>query len=267
MSIHPTAIIHPEAQIAADVQIGAYVCIEAPVIIGSGCTIQAHAILTGGVRMGNNNLIGYGAVIGGAPQALSFSPGIRSEVVIGDGNTIREYATIHRSMKEGGITRIGDHNFLMAGTHLGHDCLIGNQVIIANNVLLGGHVEIRDRAFIGGGAVFHQFVRVGELVVAQGNSAFSKDIPPYLIAAEHNHVFGLNVVGLRRAGLSVETRQEIKEAFKLLFKSGLNTRQALAESQNRQWSDPARSFFDFVESAKKRGICFLSHEHRDQNGD
>ena len=264
MSIHPTAIIHPDAQIADDAQIGAYVCIEGPAVINAGCTINAHAILTGTVRLGTNNTVGYGAVIGAAPQALSFHPEIRSEVVIGDNNTLREYCTIHRGMKEGGVTRIGDHNFLMAGTHLGHDCQIGNHVIIANNVLLGGHVEIRDRAFIGGGAVFHQFVRVGELVVAQGNSAFSKDIPPYLIAAEHNYVFGLNVVGLRRAGLSAETRQEIKDAFKLLFKTGLNTRQALEESKKRSWSEHSRIFFEFVESAKKRGICFLPHQDREQ---
>ena len=263
MSIHPTAVIHPDAQIADNVRIGAYACIEGPVVIGPGSTIHAHAILTGVVRLGKNNVIGYGAVIGSDPQALSFNPEIKSEVVIGDGNTIREYSTIHRSMNEGGVTRIGDNNFLMTGSHVGHDCQIGNQVILANNVLLGGHVEIRDRAFIGGGAVFHQYVRVGELVVAQGNSAFSKDIPPYLIAAEHNYVFGLNVVGLRRAGFSAQTRQEIKESFKLLYKSDLNTRQALDESKKRPWGDEARIFFDFVESAKKRGICFLPHQDRD----
>ena len=261
--IHSTAIIHPDAEIADGVEIGAYVCIEGPAKIGHGCVLQAHAILAGDVRMGENNLIGYGAVIGAAPQALSFHPGIQSGVVIGQGNTIRESCTIHRGMKDGGITRLGDHNFLMVGSHLGHDAQVGNHVILANNVLLGGHVEIGDRAFLGGGSVFHQFVKIGQLVVAQGNSAFSKDIPPYLVGANINTVSGLNVVGLRRAGFTPETRGEIKAAFKLLYKSGLNTRQALAESKNRTWGEPAQSFFDFVSTANKRGICSLSHETRE----
>ena len=264
MSIHPTAIIHPDATIAAGVEIGPYVCIEGPAVIGAGCTLQAHSILTGDVRLGEKNLIGYGAVIGAAPQALSFHPGIQSSVFIGNGNTIRESCTIHRGMKDGGITRIGDHNFLMVGSHLGHDVQIGNHVILANNVLLGGHVEIQDRAFIGGGAVFHQFVRIGELVVTQGNSAFSKDIPPYLIGAEVNHIFGLNVTGLRRAGIPPETRKEIKEAFKLLYKSGLNTQQAVAESKNRTWSKAVQLFFNFVETSKKRGISALAKKNGDR---
>jgi len=263
MSIHPTAIIHPDAEIADGVEVGPYVCIEGSALIGTGCTLQAHSILTGDVQLGENNLIGYGAVIGAAPQALSFHPGIKSSVIIGNGNTIRESCTIHRGMKEGGVTRVGDHNFLMAGSHLGHDVQLGHHVILANNVLLGGHVEIGDRAFIGGGAVFHQFVRVGELVVAQGNSAFSKDIPPYLIGAERNEAFGLNAVGLRRAGFTQETRNEIKEAFKLLYKSGLNTRQAVIESKKRVWSEAVQLFFRFVETATKRGIVSLAYQTGD----
>jgi UDP-N-acetylglucosamine acyltransferase len=257
MSIHSTAIIHPEAQIADNVEIGPYVCIEGRAVIGSGSRIQSHAILAGDVQLGINNLVGYGAVIGAPPQALSFRPEINSAVIIGDNNTIREYCTIHRGMTEGSATRVGNHNFLMTGAHLGHDVLLGNQIIVANNVLFGGHVEVRDRAFIGGGAVFHQFVRVGELVVAQGNSAFSKDVPPYVIAAEHNFVFGLNVIGLRRAGMDVKTRAEIKEAFKLLYKSGLNTTQALTEARKREWGAEGLNFFDFAATAKKRGLCDL----------
>ena len=267
MKIHPTAIIHPDAEIAGDVEIGPHVCIESRVFIGAGCVLQAHSILTGTVRMGEGNLIGYGAVIGAPPQALSFRPETDSEVVIGNANIIREYSTIHRGMNEGSATRLGDHNFLMAGSHLGHDSLVGNHVIMANNVLLGGHVEIRDRAFLGGGAVFHQFVRVGEMVVAQGNSAFSKDIPPFLIAAERNYVFGLNAVGLRRAGLPPAERQEIKEAFKLLYKSGLNTTQAVEKARERNWGEKSRGFFEFVAKAKKRGICDLMHNAPPNHGE
>ena len=135
-------------------------------------------------------------------------------------------------------------------------------MIIANNSLLGGHVQVADRVFIGGGCVFHQHIRVGRLAIAQGLSAFSKDIPPFTLAAERNTVAGLNAVGLRRAGLDAAQRQEIKNAFKLLYKSGLNTAQALAASEELDWGPEAREFFDFVRAAKKRGICDLLETNR-----
>ncbi len=257
VNIHPTAIIHPGAQIAESVQIGPYVCIESAAFIDEGCVIQAHAVLSGDVRIGKNNRIGYGAIIGGWPQDLSFKPERKSAVVIGDNNTIREYCTIHRATADGGETRIGNDNFLMAGAHLAHEVRVGNNVIIANNALLGGHVEVQDRVFIGGGSAFHQHIRVGRLAIVQGNSAFSKDIPPFMLAAERNTVAGLNVIGLRRAGFNSEQRQEIKDAFKLLYKSGLNVAQALDRAREREWSSEARDYFDFVAAAKKRGICDL----------
>lgn len=257
MPIHPTAIIHPEAKIAADADIGPYVCIEGPAEIGSGCILQPHAILAGRVRIGNDTRIGYGAVIGAPSQHLSFPPDHPGEVIIGNSNTIRELCTIHRSTVEFGATRIGHHNYLMAGTHLAHDVRLGDHVTIANNALLGGHVHVADRVFIGGGCVFHQHIRVGRLAIAQGASAFSKDIPPFTMAAERNTVAGLNAVGLRRAGLDTFQRQEIKNAFKLLYKSGLNTAQALAAAAELDWGANAREFFDFVREAKKRGICDL----------
>lgn len=268
MKIHPTAVIHPEAEIASDVVIGPYVCIEGPVVIGPGCVLQAHAILSGKVTLGRGNEVGYGAVIGGFPQDLSFKPEIQSEVVIGDENRIREYCTIHRGSKEGGVTRIGDGNFLMAGAHLGHDCVLGNRNILANNVLLGGHVQVEDRAFLGGGSVFHQFIRIGTLAIVQGASAFSKDIPPFCLAAERNMVFGLNVIGLRRAGLDAAQRAELKEAFQLLYQSGRNTTQALEVARNRTWGPEATAFFDFVAAAKKKGICpFADPTRGSGNGD
>jgi len=257
MPIHPTAIIHPEAKIAQEVDIGPYVCIEGPAEIGSRCVIHAHAILVGRVRLGNDNRIGYGAVIGAPSQHLSFSPDHPGEVVIGNGNTIRELCTIHRSTVDAGATRVGDHNYLMAGTHLAHDVQVADHVTIANNTLLGGHVHVACGVFIGGGCVFHQHIRIGRLAIAQGASAFSKDIPPFTLAAERNTVAGLNAVGLRRAGLDAGQRQEIKNAFKLLYKSGLNTAQALAASEELDWGPEAREFFDFVRAAKKRGICDL----------
>jgi UDP-N-acetylglucosamine acyltransferase len=257
MPIHPTAIIHPDATIAADAHIGPYVCIEGPAEIGPRCVIEAHAVLIGSVRMGADNRIGHGAIIGAASQHLAHPPDHAGQVVIGNSNTIRELSTLHRSTIPDGATRIGDHNYLMAGTHLAHDVHLGSHVIIANNALLGGNVEVEDRAFIGGGCVFHQHMRVGRLAMVQGGSAFGKDIPPFTIGAVVNAVAGLNIIGLRRAGLDAAQRQEIKNAFKLLYKSGLNTTQALAASEELDWGPEAREFFDFVRSAKKRGICDL----------
>jgi len=257
MPIHATAIIHPEAKIADDVVIGPYVCIEGPTEIGLGCVIEAHAILCGHVRIGSETVIGHGAIIGAPSQHLKFPRDHAGEVVIGNCNTIRELSTIHRSTEAGGATRIGNNNYLMAGTHLAHDVHLGNHVIIANNSLLGGCVTVADGVFIGGACVFHQHMRIGRLAIAQGASGFSKDIPPFTMAAERNAVVGLNAVGLRRAGLDVGQRQEIKNAFKLLYKSGLNTTQALAASEELDWGPEAREFFDFVRAAKKRGICDL----------
>jgi UDP-N-acetylglucosamine acyltransferase len=254
MKIHHTAIISPKAKMADDIEIGPYVCIEGPAVIGTGCVIQAHAVLAGSVKLGKNNSIGYGAIIGAMPQDHAFSPKVKSRVVIGDDNNIREYCTIHRGTIEGSATTVGNHNFLMAGTHLGHNVKVGNNVIIANNVLLAGHVEVQDRAFIGGGAACHQYVRIGQISIAQGVNALTKDVPPFTIVAQ-GMIIGLNVVGLRRAGFTPAQRQEIKNAFKLLYRSGLNTTQALERAKEQKWHKEGRAFFDFVALAKKRGIC------------
>jgi UDP-N-acetylglucosamine acyltransferase len=261
--LHPTAVIHPDAELGANVTVGPYAVIEGAARIGAGCAIQAHAVIGAHVVMGKDNLIGYGAIIGGDPQDFAFRPEIRSAVRIGNGNRIREYCTIHRGTTEDSATVVGDGCFLMAGAHLAHNVQLGDHVILANNVLLGGHVRVEDRVFIGGGCVFHQHMRVGRLAICQGLSAFSKDIPPFTTAAERNGIAGLNVVGLRRAGFSLEQRTEIKEAFALLYRRGLNTAQALAASRERAWGGEARAFFDFVAAAKKRGICdFLATRDR-----
>jgi UDP-N-acetylglucosamine acyltransferase len=152
---------------------------------------------------------------------------------------------------------MGNKNFLMAGAHVGHNCVIGNDVIIANNCLLAGHVRVDDGAFLGGGSTFHQHMHVGRLVMVQGSSAFGKDLPPFVIAAERNSVFGVNVVGLRRAGFSAKDRDEIKAAFKLIYLSGLNLTQALEKAATMNCGAPAREFLDFVANATKRGICPL----------
>jgi UDP-N-acetylglucosamine acyltransferase len=256
--IHPTAIIGSRAKIAANVEIGPHSIIGGGVTIADDCVISANVVIEGEVSIGRGNRIGHGAIIGGEPQDLSFSPTTRSRVEIGERNIIREQCTIHRGTTADSATKIGNENFLMANAHVGHNCLIGNKVIIANNVLLGGYVTVADQAFLGGGSVFHQNMRVGRLIIAQGASAFSKDIPPFVIAAEHNYVFGLNTIGLRRAGFSREQREEIKRAFRLIYLGGLNTRQALEKSRESEWAEAGREFFHFVsEAITKRGICPL----------
>lgn len=262
MSIASTAVVHPEARLGANVTVGPYAVIEGAAQIGDGCTIQAHAIVGAHVRMGRGNLIGYGAIVGGDPQDFAFDPATRSEVVMGDGNKIREYCTIHRGTAPDSATVIGDGCFLMVGAHLGHNVRLGNGVVLANNVLLAGHVSVADRVFVGGGCVFHQHIRVGRLAMCQGLSGFGKDIPPYTVAGRINGVAGLNVVGLRRAGFTAPQRAEIKDAFALLYRSGLNVSQALEASADRAWGAEAQAFWAFVAGAKKRGLCDFLPDRR-----
>jgi UDP-N-acetylglucosamine acyltransferase len=255
--VHPTVIVDPGAQIGANVEIGAFSIIGPQVTIGNRTVIQSHVVMEGDVEIGTGNFIGHGAIIGAPPQDVSFSPERKTKVEIGNENIIREYCTIHRGSPEGSATKIGDKNFLMAGAHIGHNCVIGNNVIIVNNCLLAGHVRVDDGAFLGGASTFHQHMHVGRLVMVQGSSAFGKDLPPFVIAAERNSIFGVNVVGLRRAGFSARDRDEIKAAFKLLYESGLNVGQALEKAATMKLGAPAREFFEFVANAKKRGICPL----------
>src|SRR6266513_2269998 len=256
--IHQTAVIDSGAKIGANVEIGLHSVIGGAVTIGDDCVIGANVVIEGEVSIGRSNRIGHGAIIGGQPQDVSFSPTTPSRVEIGERNIIRENSTIHRGTIADSATKIGDDNFLMVNAHVGHNCVIGNKVIIANNVLLGGYVTVDDQAFLGGGSVFHQNMRVGRLVITQGGSAFGKDIPPFVIAAERNCVFGLNTIGLRRAGFSREERDDIKRAFKSIYFSGLNTRQALEKSRESEWTEVGSEFFRFVSDAiTKRGICPL----------
>jgi UDP-N-acetylglucosamine acyltransferase len=255
--IHLTALVDPEAQIGADVEIGPFSIIAPHAAIGENTIVQSHVVIEGDVAIGRGNFLGHGAIIGAPPQDISFSPERKTRVELGNDNVIREYCTIHRGSPEGSVTKIGDKNFLMAGAHIGHNCLIGNNVVIANNCLLAGHVRVDDGAFLGGGSTFHQFMHVGRLVMVQGSSAFGKDLPPFVIAAERNSVFGVNVIGLRRAGFSAKDREEIKTAFKLVYLSRINISQALEKAGTMKFGAPAREFLDFVANAKKRGICPL----------
>ena len=255
--IHPTAIVDSAARIADDVEVGPFSVVGPQVVIDNKTIVRSHVVIEGEVEIGIGNFIGHGAIIGAPPQDVSFSPERKTKVEIGNDNVIREYCTIHRGTAEGSATKIGVRNFLMAGAHIGHNCEIGNNVIIANNCLLAGFVQVDDGAFLGGGSTFHQFMHIGRLVMVQGSSAFGKDLPPFVIAAERNSVFGVNVVGLRRAGFNAKDRDEIKAAFKLVYQSGLNIAQALEKAATMKFGVPGGEFLDFVANAKKRGICPL----------
>jgi UDP-N-acetylglucosamine acyltransferase len=255
LKIHPTALVDTAAQIGDGVEIGPFSIVGPGAVIGDESVIQSHVVIEGAVRIGAKNVIGHGSVIGGTPQDLGFKAETRSRVEIGDRNVLREHCTVHRGTAEDSATIIGNDNFLMAGSHVGHNSQVGNRVIIANNCLLGGYVTIGDGAFLGGASVFHQFVRVGRLAMMQGGSATSKDVPPFLIGAEVNFVFGVNVLGLRRAGFTPRERDEIRRAFKLLYRSGLNTGQALEKSAALEFGSAALEFFAFVAQAKRRGIA------------
>ena len=215
--IHPTAIVSPEAQIAEDVRIGPFVVIDGPVQLGTKTVIHPHAHLIGPLTMGANNEVGSGVVLGGAPQHLAYK-GEPTTIAIGDGNIFREHSTVHRGMPIGtgpgtGITRIGNRNLFMAGSHAAHDCVIGNDCLFANGAALGGHVEVGDRALISGNSAVHQFCRVGRLAFLSGASATSKDMPPFWVMQDVNGVRGVNTIGMRRAGMMATEIQAVRRAF------------------------------------------------------
>ncbi|RBP41496.1 acyl-[acyl-carrier-protein]--UDP-N-acetylglucosamine O-acyltransferase [Roseimicrobium gellanilyticum] len=259
--VHPTALISTEAEIDPSAEVGAYAIIEGPVKIGAGCKIAPHAQIVGDTIIGDGTTIGRGAVVGETPQDIGFTSATKSGVRIGRNNVIREHVTIHRGSKDGGLTEIGDNNFLMAGSHLGHDVKLGNRSILANAVLVAGHVHIGNNTFMGGGAVFHQFIRIGDFCVVQGNGSFSRDIPHYCSALRVNRLSGLNVIGLRRQGFSPEDRAGIKDLFNLVFRSGHNLSQALTAAREQSWSEHAARLLAFLEAPSKKGVCTLSLRH------
>lgn len=251
--IHPTAIIHPRAKLDASVRVGPYAVVDEGVEVGLDCVIGPHVYLTGQTTIGAQNRFYAGCVIGEAPQDLKYA-GEPTRLRIGDHNVFREHVTAHRSSRPEQETVIGSRNFFMANAHVAHNCRLGDGVILANGVLLGGYVTLEDRVFLSGNCLVHQFVRVGTLALMQGGSAISKDLPPYTVARGVNSLCGLNTVGMRRAGLTPATRLELKQLYHALFRKGRNLRAAVADAQTTFSSVPARAMLDFV-TASARGIC------------
>ncbi len=262
-NIHATALVHPKAQLAADVVIGPYAIVEENVQIDAGTKIGSSVVITGWTTIGKNNTIHMGAVIGHEPQDLGWKGG-RSYLRIGDGNIIREYATIHRGTKEESSTIIGNNNFLMGLSHVAHNCQLADHIILCNGSLLAGYTVVEDRAFISGNVVVHQYTKLGKLSMMSGGGATSKDVPPFMIVAGRSEVYGVNLVGMRRAGFSRDAIRQIKEAYLLLFKSGLATKTAVAklEAGERGPVGPElRYLLDFIKNSEN-GICRPKVEER-----
>ncbi len=255
VSIHPTALVERGAELANGVNVGAYAIVGPEVRVGPGTSIGSHTILEGRAEIGAECRIGSHVIIGAPPQDVKYH-GEPTRVIIGDGTLVREFATIHRASTGGsGVTRVGPGNFLMAYTHVAHDCQLAERVIMANQASLAGHVEIGRSAVIGGMSGVHQFVRIGEYAFLGACSAVLQDIPPY-VKAQGNRAkpFGLNVVGLRRQGFSVEAIQALKQAYRILFTSDLNTSQALAQlEQELGGFAEVQRLIDFVKRSH-RGI-------------
>ncbi len=228
MKIDTTARIGVDVELAPEVEIGPGVIIEGPTRIDTGTRIQAHAYIGPHTTIGKDNLISFGAIVGHDPQDYAFK-GEESYTIIGNHNIIREYATIHRGTVPGSATRVGDHNFIMALSHMAHNSSLGNNVIVINGALIGGYVEVQDRAVISGNCVVHQFCRVGRLAMMRGGSRASRDVPPYCISDMEHTVRALNLVGLKRAGLGREQIRALKAAFKILFRQRVNMKQALQQ--------------------------------------
>ena len=253
MPIHPTAVIDARAAIHPEADIGPFVVVDGPVTVGARTRVLAHATLTGHTEIGADNVIHMGAVVGHVPQDLAFD-GQESYLRIGDRNVIREHAQLHRGTKPGSETVVGSDNYFMNNAHVGHNCRIGNRVIITNGALLGGYVEVEDLAIISGNSVVHQYVRVGRLAFLRGLSRTSCDVPPFCVMDGTHTVRAVNRVGLRRAGYTAQQIRDLHTAYRTLFRGARNLSIALAELEATPCSAEVRYLIDFIR-ASTRGVC------------
>jgi UDP-N-acetylglucosamine acyltransferase len=252
--IHPTAVVDRRAEIDPTAEIGPYAIVEGPCRIGARTRVMAHAVITGGAVLGEDNEVHYGAILGHVPQDVAFRGG-ESYLRIGDRNVFREHCQVHRGTGPGSETVIGSDNYFMQNSHAAHNCRIGNRTIVAGGALLSGYVEVGDRAFVSGNCVVHQFVRIGRLAMLRGLSRTSRDVPPFCIMDGTHTVRAVNVVGLRRAGFDPRQIRAIREAFKILFLRHRNLRLALEELERHPTSPEVAELVEFVRSSK-RGVCF-----------
>jgi UDP-N-acetylglucosamine acyltransferase len=252
--IAPTARVHPDAVIGARTHIGEFSVIESEVTIGAHCVLEPYVYVKRWTTMGDRNEISAGTVLGTDPLDKSFS-GERSYLRLGNGNKIREHYTISRGTQPESETRIGNKNYIMTSGHIAHNCVLGNDIVVASCALLAGYVEIEDQAFISGGVVIHQFSKIGRLAMVGGNTRVNSDLPPYFLYSDFNVAAkGLNLVGLRRAGFSREDIKALKTAYKLLYRTGLNLEQACERIRAEAPSEYTDHLIRFIRSSK-RGIA------------
>jgi len=252
--IHRSALVDPTAQLGEDVTIGPFTILGPNVVIGDHCQIAAHVVIERNARLGQGVRIGYGSVLGADPQDLKYK-GEETWVEIGNGTIIREYCTINRGTPATGKTTVGQRCFIMTYVHIAHDCVVGDDVILANSIQMAGHVTVDDRAIISGLVPIHQFVRVGTFAFVGGGSRVNQDVPPYTKAVGNPvHLYGLNSVGLQRAGFSPDVKLALKKAYRLVFNSHLTVSQGIARARTEI---PAvaevETFLRFIE-ASQRGV-------------
>lgn len=250
--LHPNSCVDAGARLGPGTRVGPFAVIEDGAVVGAGCELRAHSVVKRFTHLGPENVVHEGVVLGGEPQDLSFA-GAETALEIGARNRIREGVTIHRANKPGGTTVVGSDCFLMAYVHVAHDCRVGDRVIMANNVALAGHVEIGERAFLSGGVVVHQFCRIGRLAMIGGNTKVVQDCLPFVITDGHpGRARGLNVVGLRRAGVSASQLRTLRQAYRLLLRSALPLQTALARLD--ELHDPLVAELAAFVRASKRGF-------------
>jgi UDP-N-acetylglucosamine acyltransferase len=251
VTIHPLAEVSPSAKLGADVTIGPFVVVEDDVELGDRCTLLARSTVKRGSKLGSDNLVCEGAVLGGLPQHLR-QPENPGRLVVGDRNVFRENITVHRAFVPESSTIIGSDCLLMVGSHVAHDCIVGNNVILTNNVLLGGHVTVGDRACLGGGAAVHQHCNIGRVAMVGGLARLDQDVPPFMMVdGESNMIVGLNRVGLRRAGVTPDERNEIKQAYQFIFRSGMMYDELLETLEASFTEGPAAEFAPFLRAATR----------------
>jgi len=252
--IASSAIVSPKARIAENVVIGPFSIIENEVEIGAGTRLDSHVVIKNYTTLGRENHLHMGVLLGSDPEDKNFQAE-RSYLKIGDRNTFREYSTASRGTPPESATTIGNDNYIMIGTHVAHNCQLGSGIVVCNNCSLAGYVEVEDGAFLSGGVVVHQFSKIGRLAMIGGNTRVNLDVPPFVLASEFNvAVHGLNLVGLRRAGISRDAIRQLKEAYQILYRSKLPLEKALTRIEKEIPTDEGRQLVAFVRGSK-RGIC------------
>jgi UDP-N-acetylglucosamine acyltransferase len=254
--IHPSAIVHPNATIAKNADIGPYCVVGEHVTLGARATLLAHVVVTGRTTIGEDTVIHPFATIGAPSQDRKAEEGETSYTTIGARTVVREYASIHRGTAEaGGVTSVGDDCLILAYGHVAHNCRVGNHVTMSNLAQLAGHVVVEDNALISAMAGVHQFVRIGRYAFVGGYSKLSQDLPPFLLCdGNPPKVYGLNLVGLRRAGFTREALGELKEAYKTVYQSDKNKSQAITALRESVHTDEGRTLLAFLEAPSERGI-------------